>query len=128
MAGEFEKAGPTPCLGNTIELALERATGEVPQAHKHRRADSVTLLPCGAMGEGEMLCSPPPCPFVPVVSRRAGPKVMRAGELALPFSTYDTQESGLCTLPEQYSRADAVKGALVSWHREYYVERAGPAL
>lgn len=93
--GAFERAGPTPCLDNTIVLALGEGhcTGEVPQAHEHRKADPATLLPYGPMGEGEMLCLPPQCPFVPVVGRGAGPKVMRALDLSLPLSSCDTQES-----------------------------------
>lgn len=44
----------------------------------------------------------------PAAVRRAGPRVMRAGELALPLTSCNTQESGPYTLPEQHSRSGPV--------------------
>lgn len=49
------------------------------------------------MDEGE-IASSHPYPSLSKASRRAGPRVMRVGELAMSLTGCNTQESGCCTL------------------------------
>ena len=46
-----------------------------------------------------------PNPWPPVAGGRAGPKVSRTRELALPLTSYSTQESGSCISPGQHCKA-----------------------
>ena len=49
------------------------------------------------MGKGEVLTLTP-CPLLPEVGERAGPRVMRLVKLAQPLACRSTQGNGLCTL------------------------------
>lgn len=68
---------------------------------------ALSRLPWGDIGVGDILSHPLPLP--PVAGRRAGPGVMKAGEMSVSFICCTTGEPGPCTLPlagEQQSIAD----------------------
>ena len=50
---------------------------------------SITHLPCGHMGKGEILP-----PSMPEAGGRAGPELIRTGESSLPLISCSTQKSG----------------------------------
>ena len=64
-------------------------------------------------------------PSSPLAVGRIDPKVMRVGVLALYHTGCSTRKSGLCTSPEQHSRA--VEGVEVDSPPEQELGRAGPA-
>ena len=97
----LERAGPVPHLGSTAELAL----GVGPSLRAKVWKSQTCLLSAG-------WCCPPPLPHPSpsMAGKRAGPKVMRVGKLAMSHTGCTTQESGPCTLPGQQGRADPGNG------------------
>lgn len=97
----------------------------VVHSHEHERTDPATCLLCSHKGKER--CAPPP-PLSPTAGRRAGPEVIRAGELALPITCCSTWKSRPYSSPGQYSRAGCRCGALqVSRPPGCEHRKAGPA-
>lgn len=94
-AATFGRTGPAPSLGNTIESTLlARVWVNQPPNCEHGRVVPITHLPYGGRGQGEM---PSPCPLISMAYKITGLEATRAEELSLPPTSFNTQESGLCT-------------------------------
>lgn len=83
------ESSPAAYLGSTVKLTLMAGVlvGRLPEC-KHAIIGFTTCLPYSDMGERDDLLPHPLSP--PMTSRRAGPKVIRAVELALPLTYYST--------------------------------------
>lgn len=100
---QYVEEGPVSRLSSTVELSLVAGTwASWSQGCEHWRAGSATCLLCSEIGKRDM---PPSCPSPPMVGRKTGPKIIRAGQLPLPLIYSNSQESASCTLPGQHSRA-----------------------
>lgn len=62
-------------------------------------------LPVQVVAPMSERCLPLPHSLPHMVGKRAGPKVMRVGEMALSFIGYNTWENRCCILPGKPSRA-----------------------
>lgn len=95
------KVSTVPHLSNTVELALgiEVADGT------YMREPTLPLV-CWAVKWMRKKCLPPlPCPSLSMEGRRRGTDVMRVGELAKAFTSFNTPENRSCTSSRQQSRA-----------------------
>lgn len=112
LALTLEKTGPAPhLLQNPGEQVLyfalqysradpaETVAGELALS---MRAEEIKTCPSFSIwwhGQGKVVL--PHCSLPPVAGARAGPEILRAGELVLPLPGCSTQES----LPGQHSAA-----------------------
>lgn len=79
--------------------------GEPLQRHECGRGDPTTYLLGGGLGIGVIPSAANLS--TPEAVRRTGLGIMKADDLALPFPSCSTQETGPCTSPGQYTRAGA---------------------
>ncbi|MEJ1269492.1 hypothetical protein NN561_000303 [Cricetulus griseus] len=92
-AAALRRADLAPHLGSTIELNLLM---EVNMARDCKHGD----LACPSSAIWRNCSLPYPRPSPPVAGGRAGPEVVRAGELVLPLTNRSTQDSDLCNTVE----------------------------
>lgn len=102
QVAEQEKEASTSCLGSTLELTLFISHPESVRATELALLHFLHL-PCNAMGEEKMPSTSHP--LIPVVGKRAGPRIRRVIISALPSTSCNTQENRPCILAGQNSRA-----------------------
>lgn len=100
----FWRAGPASPLGSTVKLTLmARVLVGGAQGCEHGIIGLTTCLPRCGMGERT---EPLPHPLSPTASRRAGPKIIRTEELALPLTCCSPGRKG--PVPHLSSRVELV--------------------
>lgn len=115
--------GSGPCTSSGQHSRIgPRCGGLQVRRPKGISAEELSLPPvCWAVAWTKERCQPPPsCCWPSMAGRKAGPQVMRVGELTMCVVTHcDPQESGLCISPGsrvELALTVGVTGELSIWH------------